>query len=285
MHRNNRKNIVTGASDTRITPDLKALKAQFAAQRAAFAAEHYGKKEGEDEGERGGASSGAANMSERPIERTAKSRSRGDVSNGTGSVLEELVKKHRPASTREAADPRFSAMYGAFNKNVYSHAYSFIDAKEKEEQTARLDRFKKLRLAIKHLELEARGEDIDEYGVREQEEEVFEDDADLLRELLHTPVDRLRGELEGLKRQIDSHKSKAAQQASKERSLAARKRVMKAEVDAVKEGRKAKPFIPGRKDMRKAVEASRFDYLESVGGQASTNKFIEKKRVKKTNIR
>eukprot|EP00658_Telonema_sp_P-2_P028950 TRINITY_DN22086_c0_g1_i1.p1 TRINITY_DN22086_c0_g1~~TRINITY_DN22086_c0_g1_i1.p1 ORF type:complete len:124 (+),score=65.27 TRINITY_DN22086_c0_g1_i1:34-405(+) len=92
---------------------------------------------------------------------------------------------------------------------------------------------------------------------------------------------RDRYEMETLKAESATHKSRVAQAATALRAKEARKKVLKSEVDAVKSGKKAKPFIPSRSAFKAKVEEARYDHLVEKGGEQQAAKFIEKKRKKK----
>eukprot|EP00758_Cryptobia_borreli_P015021 Tbor_TRINITY_DN5983_c0_g1::TRINITY_DN5983_c0_g1_i1::g.18645::m.18645 len=267
--------LFSGASDNRITPNLADLRKKFASvinrEEAESISEPVLKKPRTGD-----------MVNSRPVEKSAKKR---PEAMSSSAALSDLIKKHRPPNTRKSVDPRFSDMYGAFNKNHYRESYKFITEQAEEEQQKRLDRLTKLRAAIRHYELEAAGEDLEEYGLEADERELFKDDMEELDRLLHTPLADLQAEFDSVKKLVNKFKSQAAQEASTKRDAEARRSIMKAEVDAVKAGEKSKPFIPRGKEMRRKIEELKFEYLEEKGGANQANKYIEKKRKKKINIR
>ena len=262
--------LFTGASAVRITPDLNELRKRFALNQKSTptAAD-------EDSQERN-----QTKASSRVVEKTAKSR---PVFHAT-SVVEELVKKNRPAHTRKAQDPRLSAAYGTFDPTFFASQYKHVGEQQELEQKDRLFRLKKLRVVLRHRDLERQKADLDEMGVIAEEQEVFEGAEVELGNMLRTPYGDLKHEMEQLKQLSAAHKSRVAQAATAQRAKDARKAVLKGEVDAVKSGKKHKPFIPSRSVIKSKVEEARYDHLVEKGGVQQAAKFIEKKRKKKQRL-
>ena len=271
------KPLFTGASATRITPDLKELRRRFAEEQEAAALKQKKKKNKGGAAEEEAEAVAAPKVSSRVVEKSAK---RKPIFHSTG-VVEELVKKNRPASTRKGQDPRFGDAYGTFDKTFFDGEYKHVTDQQEEEQKKRGFRLKKLRVILRHRDLEKQGANLEEMGVIAEEQDIFEGAEIELGNMLRTPYADIKYEMETLKAESAAHKSRVAQAATALRAKEARKKVLKSEVDAVKSGKKAKPFIPSRSAFKAKVEEARYDHLVEKGGEQQAAKFIEKKRKKK----
>ena len=191
------------------------------------------------------------------VERTARTAPK------RKSVLATSSKRSTPM------DPRFSNLCGAFDEKYFDQSYSFIAEKAEEEETHRRGRIKTLIHEIKR-----RGAD------RDEESGDAEDIA-----LNMSPMYILQTELEGHKQESQRFRSARGTAAAKKIVQQARSQVLTAETRAVRDGKKSAPFFPKREDMKRRVEAARFEKLEETKQHGAGEKYLSKKRQRAPNIR
>lgn len=223
---------------------------------------------------------------ERPIERSARKPPQKKVSN---ELLAVLPKKHR------AVDPRFDPMYGSINEQQFKQNYKFLEDQRQDEQSRRRIKIRRLNTILRRLraekEAEANGEEVDgDYNFSEDEEEVFLRDIDEgdvasrsealgeLRRMKRTPMHRLERELLEVQRESTLYQSQVGDSKAKSRVADVKKSIMKAEVKAVKEGTKNKPFFLKRGDLKRRVAEDKFEELNQKGGKNLVDKYMERKR-------
>lgn len=137
------------------------------------------------------------------------------------------------------------------------------------------------------------GEEDEEFDLSEQEREVFLDGIDeedatsvqqALRELAllkRTPKAAIQEELQQLKRETTLYLSQVGERKAKSRVAEVKKAAMKAEVKAVKEGKKQKPYFMKRKEVKERIAADTFEKLEQRGGKLMVDKYLERKQKKR----
>ena len=225
---------------------------------------------------------------DRPIERSARKR----------PTAHPAIASSSSASTKKSKtiDPRFHSAYGSFQAQHYDHRYQFLTEQREQEQQVRYKRIKRLhtmlrRFAVEeHNHQEEGGEDDEAYDLSETEREVFLDGIDeedttsvqaALRELAilkRTPKAAIQEELQQLKRETTLYRSQVGEQKAKSRVAEVRKAAMKAEVKAVKDGTKQKPYFMKRKDVKEKIAADTFDKLDQRGGKLMVDKYLERKQ-------
>eukprot|EP00331_Platyophrya_macrostoma_P018136 CAMPEP_0176466300 /NCGR_PEP_ID=MMETSP0127-20121128/37813_1 /TAXON_ID=938130 /ORGANISM="Platyophrya macrostoma, Strain WH" /LENGTH=147 /DNA_ID=CAMNT_0017859447 /DNA_START=356 /DNA_END=799 /DNA_ORIENTATION=+ len=133
---------------------------------------------------------------------------------------------------------------------------------------------------------------LDEYNFSEDEEEAFVGSLDPetstaadvamarrdLAQLRRTPVDILERELDELKRHVALHKSQIGDAKAKSKAGEAKRRIIKEEVKAVKDGSKKRVFFPKRHEIKRRVAEQTFDELQGRGGKHMVDKYLERKR-------
>lgn len=227
-----------------------------------------------------------ANDDDRPVERSARKRPPSHLQ-GAGLAL---------PSKPKTIDPRFHSAYGSFQPQHYDQQYKFLQSQREEEQIARYKRIKRLHSMLRRFAVEENllsGEEDEEFDLSEQEREVFLDGIDeedatsvqqALRELAllkRTPKAAIQEELQQLKRETTLYLSQVGERKAKSRVAEVKKAAMKAEVKAVKEGKKQKPYFMKRKEVKERIAADTFEKLEQRGGKLMVDKYLERKQKKR----
>ena len=241
---------------------------------------------------------------DRPIESSArKPPSRSKLYVGDGQQL---------PTRKKSVDPRFDPLHGPLNNTEFKQRYKFLEEMEEDEQKNRLRRIKILNTALKRIRMEhalaakkifhlankkerqaaaAAGEQRDEGydlaeleeivgGLSDDENDAWGDDADAmhqLEELRHLPEHMVRHELEGLKRQSTIFKSKTSNSRALSQKSSVKKDLLKAEIQAVRAGKKSKVFVPKRTELKKRVLEKTYESLQARGGQQMVSTFLERK--------
>ncbi|RNF07182.1 hypothetical protein TraAM80_03554 [Trypanosoma rangeli] len=206
-----------------------------------------------------------------------------DVSDGPPPERSARVRPtHRstlPALTRhKAVDPRFSDLYGTVDQKQFESHYKFLREQQEEEETRRRHRMRCLKCIVRRGELEASGANLEEYDLSENEREVFgEDHLDELLAMKLRPLPDLQMELQGLQRESQRHVSRMKGRQVQSRRDNLRKEIIKREAVAVKEGKKQRPFIPKRAQLKREILADTFERLERKGGKRAVDKYVERK--------
>lgn len=236
-----------------------------------------------------------------PVERSARKPPSRDTAVAT-STSQALFAQHRRPNRDKYVDPRFDPMFGKADKVHFANNYKFLTEQRDAEQQSRLKRIRQLQTVLRRLRVEAAmaeenngeiDEDaLDEYNFSEEEEEAFVGSLDAetttaadiamarrdLAMLRRTPIDIVERELEQLKRGVALHKSQIGDAKAKSKSGEAKKRIIKEEVKAVKEGTKKRVFFPKRVEIKRRVAEQTFDELQGRGGKQLVDKYLERKR-------
>lgn len=172
-------------------------------------------------------------------------------------------------------------MFGRADVRQFEQHYGFLREQEQSEEAERRFRMRCLRCVLRRHELEEAGEDLEEYDLSDEEQEVFgTEHQSQLAQLKLTPPSRIYEELDQLKRASQLYVSKTKDASVKERQLRAKKELMKKEVGEVKAGRKSTLFFPKRAEVKRAVLASTYDRLNESGGKAAVERYLIRKKKK-----
>lgn len=232
-----------------------------------------------------------------PVERSARRPPTG-TSRPTSSS-DEIFAKHRKPNRDRFVDPRFDSMFGKADKAHFSQNYKFLMEQRATEQQARLKRIRQINTVLRRLRIEEAldeeggdAEALDEYNFTDEEEDVFINSLDPetttqadvamarrdLAMLRRTPIEMLAADLDKMKREVALFKSQTGDAKSKNKADDVKKRIIKEEVKAVKDGSKKRVFFPKRSDLKRRVAERTFDELEGAGGKNLVDKYLEKKR-------
>lgn len=183
--------------------------------------------------------------------------------------------------SKEMGDPRFDPLHGPADRRHFEQHYKFLLEQQAQEEVERKFRVRRLKCFLRRVELEASGEPLEEYDLSDTERDVFgPDHLDELRDLKQTPPRLIYKELEELQRESQLYVSRMKDASAKSRKSGVRKELMKREVEAVKEGKKSRPFFPKRSAVKKAILSDTFDRLEQVGGRDAVDKYLRSKKKK-----
>ncbi|KEG14295.1 hypothetical protein DQ04_00531000 [Trypanosoma grayi] len=179
---------------------------------------------------------------------------------------------------RPSVDPRFSDLYGTVDQKQFEEHYKFLREQQDDEETRRRHRMRCLKCIIKRGELEASGADLEEYDLSETEREVFGDDQqDELAALKLIPLEVVQAELQQLQRESQLYVTRTKGRQVQARRDSLRREIIKREAVAVRQGKKQRPFIPKRAQLKREVLADTFERLERKGGKGAVDRYVERK--------
>nr|CCC92901.1 conserved hypothetical protein [Trypanosoma congolense IL3000] len=172
-----------------------------------------------------------------------------------------------------SVDPRFDDLYGAVDHKQFEDNYKFLREQEEEEERQRRHRIKCLKTAVRRhmkedLGVDDEEEEQDEFSMKHHEE---------IEALMFRRLPDVKAELKQLQHESQVYVSKVKGRQVQTRRDAVRKEVIKREVAAVRSGKKLRPFIPKRSQLKREVLAEAFEKLEKKGGKGAVDKYLERK--------